>query len=86
MMLTRVCALAESDVRVNAVAPGAIRTGIGSGNDLETVDVVDADVSAPIGRRSGPEEVVGADLSLASNEASYVTGYRLAVGADYTIV
>jgi NAD(P)-dependent dehydrogenase (short-subunit alcohol dehydrogenase family) len=89
MMLTRVCALelAQSDVRVNAVAPGAIRTGIGSGNDIEaTTEVTDGDVSAPMGRAADPEEVAGAYLYLASEDASYVTGHMLTVDGGYTII
>ena len=89
MMLTRVAALelAGSGIRVNAVAPGAIRTGIGSDNDLEaTTEVTRGGVSAPVGRSADPEEVAGAYCFLASDDASYVTGHMLYVDGGYAVV
>ncbi|WP_123537661.1 SDR family NAD(P)-dependent oxidoreductase [Halosimplex salinum] len=89
MMLTRVAALelAEHDVRVNAVAPGAVDTGIGSDDDSESeTDVIDVEKSAPMGRSASPEEVAGSYLFLASEDASYVTGHLLYVDGGYAVL
>ncbi|MEM8987163.1 MAG: glucose 1-dehydrogenase [Pseudomonadota bacterium] len=67
-------ALAPVGVRVNAVAPGSIKT------DIEPVQAADADEHTkvlsrtPLGRIGDPEEVAGVVFFLASEEASYVTG------------
>ena len=92
MMLTRVAALelARTGVRVNAVAPGPIRTGIGSGARRPETDIeyerVSVDKNAPMGRRADPEEAAGAYLFLSSDDASYVTGHLLYVDGGYQIV
>lgn len=92
MMLTRVAALelARTDVRVNAVAPGPIRTAIGAENTSPEPDLdyerVSVDKSAPMGRAADPEEVAGAYLYLASDDASFVTGHLLYVDGGYQIV
>jgi len=71
------------DIRVNAVAPGTIRTKkLGRAsfdttvpNDLEqrTRDVI------PLGRRGAPDDIAGPVLFLLSDLAQYVTGQTLAV-------
>jgi NAD(P)-dependent dehydrogenase (short-subunit alcohol dehydrogenase family) len=94
MMLTRVAAmeLAPEDIRVNAVAPGPIRTGIGSGDEApdpdvdRTMEAVETNKRPPMGRSADPEETAGAYLFLASEDASYVTGHMLYVDGGYRIV
>ena len=62
-------------IRVNAVAPGPIKTDI-----LETVDERKLNLDMiPLGRLGTPEEVARAALFLASDLASYVTGSVLYV-------
>ena len=65
-------------IRVNAVRPGVIRTGIhASGGDPDRAERIG--VSAPMQRAGEAEEVARAILWLASDEASYVTGAILDV-------
>ena len=70
--------LGGEGIRVNAVRPGIIRTGIhltsGDPGRLERIGV-----TAPLGRPGEPEEVARAILWLASDEASYITGAILDV-------
>ena len=60
-------------VRVNAVRPGIIRTGIHAAfGQPDRADRVGA--TAPMGRPGEPEEVAAVIAWLCSDEASYVTG------------
>ncbi|MFB6134819.1 MAG: SDR family NAD(P)-dependent oxidoreductase [Halanaeroarchaeum sp.] len=102
MMMTRVAALelARHDVRVNAVAPGIIRTSFGSGNpdldaeggfildDADLPDLLEQEIrpEIPAGRMGTPEDVAGAYLFLASEEAEYVNGHLLYVDGGYSII
>jgi NAD(P)-dependent dehydrogenase (short-subunit alcohol dehydrogenase family) len=76
--------LAQSGVRVNAIAPGWIAT------DLNTVIREDEAsnqliVSAiPMGRWGRAEEVVGAAIFLASDASSFVTGATIVVDGGQT--
>jgi NAD(P)-dependent dehydrogenase (short-subunit alcohol dehydrogenase family) len=65
--------VAEEGIRVNAVRPGVIYTGIhASGGEPERVERVKG--SVPMKRGGQPEEVARAILWLLSDEASYSTG------------
>ena len=65
--------VAEEGIRVNAVRPGFIYTGMhASGGEPNRVDRVKAIV--PMKRGGTAEEVAGAILWLLSDEASYTTG------------
>ena len=88
VMLTRVMAreLAKYNIRVNAIAPGAINTEIAQHyindapswrNNPEKVRKVEA--SIPLGRIAEPEEVASVALFLASEASSYVTGHTIVV-------
>lgn len=85
--LTRQFALiyAEHGVRVNAIAPGYIRTPMiretleeeeGAAGFLEALH--------PLGRLGEPEEIAAAAAFLASDDASFVTGVTLPVDGGYT--
>lgn len=82
---TRVWALelAEDGVRVNAIAPGAIRTDIWNVPDLTKEESKKHEESIastiPCKRFGTPEEVASVALFLASNEASYISGSIYAV-------
>ena len=82
---TRVWALelAKDGVRVNAIAPGAIRTNIWNVTDLspEAAKAHQEGIAAgiPFGRFGAPEEVANIAAFLASDQASYVSGAIYAV-------
>jgi NAD(P)-dependent dehydrogenase (short-subunit alcohol dehydrogenase family) len=77
---------AERGIRVNAVAPGTIRTervrGMqdepGGAEYLRAIEKMH-----PMGRLGEPSEVAAATLFLASDEASFVTGAVLPVDGGY---
>lgn len=74
--------LAADGIRVNAVAPGAVRTGMtGEAADLEGPNGFLTRV--PLRRLGEPEEVAHAVLFLASRQASYITGVTLPVDGGY---
>ena len=74
--------LAGEGIRVNAVSPGVIDTGIHA--DAEPQRREAALASIPMRRAGLPEEVAKAVLWLASEEASYITGtcWRLPVDGE----
>lgn len=94
--------LAPYDVRVNAVAPGIIETTFGEGNpetdaeraesflldDADLPDPNDRDVGSdiPMDRMGTPEDLAGAYLFLAGDDAEYVTGHLLYVDGGYHAV
>ena len=73
--------LAEGNVRVNAVAPGAVQTGMTRPHEERLGRITDEMVHAltPMRRWGRPQEVADAALFLASDEASFVTGHSLVV-------
>lgn len=69
--------LGRKGIRVNAVAPGFIRTPMTAGmpdNVLKSMEE-----STPLGRLGEPEEIANAYAFLASDEASYITGTVISV-------
>ena len=79
------------DIRVNAVAPGAVRTDIGRHNAEETgrdyvspASGVAADL-APWARSADPAEMAHAHLWLASDDASFVTGQTVVADNGRTV-
>ena len=73
-------------IRVNSVAPGAIDTPMLQGALVQFgLDPVDyAKQLSMLGRFAQPEEVAEANLWLASDDSSYVTGTVLNVDGGYT--
>ncbi len=88
--LTRAMALdhAEQGIRINAVAPGEVRTPmLSSQRDTPPSDAdlqAMADATIPMKRLAEPEEVANVVVFLASNDASYMTGEIVHVDAGYT--
>jgi NAD(P)-dependent dehydrogenase (short-subunit alcohol dehydrogenase family) len=73
--------LADSGVRINAVAPGPIETDRNRPMfaDMETSMERSPNRMVPLRRLGQPHEIADAVLYLASDEASYVTGVTLDV-------
>jgi NAD(P)-dependent dehydrogenase (short-subunit alcohol dehydrogenase family) len=84
--LTRAAALelAQSSIRVNAVAPGPVDTGLLHRMIGGHVELAAVAASVPMHRISRPEETARAILWLCSDEASFVTGHVLAVDGGLT--
>jgi NAD(P)-dependent dehydrogenase (short-subunit alcohol dehydrogenase family) len=74
--------LAPWQIRVNAIVPGAIavesRTPIGQEASVQPRDVI------PLGRLGSADDVAGAAVFLASEDAAYVTGHILCVDGGLT--
>ena len=77
--------LARSNIRVNAVAPGPIDTGLLHRMVDGKVPLDAIAESVPMGRIAHPDEVAEAILWLCSDGASYVTGHTLAVDGAMTV-
>lgn len=78
-------ALAEQGVRVNAVAPGWIRTRLSAGA-LENAERSAAIMARlPMKRWGEPEDIARAVKFLCSPDASYITGVILPVDGGYGI-
>lgn len=77
--------VAPRKIRVNAIAPGAIRTGINTAA-WETQAAMDGLLKLmPYGRIGEPEEIGKAAVWLASDESDYVTGTTLFVDGGMTL-
>ncbi|MBI4567811.1 MAG: glucose 1-dehydrogenase [Planctomycetes bacterium] len=81
IMLTLVLAqeLAPANVRVNAIAPGFVKTAFSRA--LWENDAIHQEIlkTVPMGRMAEPDEIAGAALFLASDAARYVTGETIVV-------
>jgi len=76
---------APFNIRVNAVAPGTIRTAMCK-PFLETPEILAEYQKRTLLPRLGvPEDVANCALFLASNESSYVVGHSLVVDGGWTI-
>ena len=74
-----------SGVRVNAIAPGTLRTPAWEKRKEEAPDVFDRVAKwYPLGRIGEPEDVAGAVLFLASDEAAWISGAVLPVDGGLT--
>lgn len=78
--------LAEFNINVNAVAPGAMRTSLTERWFLEKPHFLsELESRIPLKRLSIPEEVVGAIMYLASKMADYVLGHVLIVDGGWAV-
>jgi NAD(P)-dependent dehydrogenase (short-subunit alcohol dehydrogenase family) len=85
--LTKATALevARSNIRVNAVAPGPVNTGLLQRMVSGHIDLSVIAESVPMGRISEPEEIARTILWLCSDAASYVTGHVMVVDGGVTV-
>ncbi|HVY79677.1 MAG TPA: glucose 1-dehydrogenase [Steroidobacteraceae bacterium] len=85
--LTKATALevARSNIRVNAVAPGPVNTGLLHRMVAGKIDLSAIAESVPMGRISEPEEIARAILWLCSDAASYITGHVLLADGGLTV-
>jgi NAD(P)-dependent dehydrogenase (short-subunit alcohol dehydrogenase family) len=81
MSLTRTAAveLGPLGVRVNAVAPGSVRTPKSEAHTPPAPETEAERSAVPLGRRGTPRDVASAALFFLSEHASWVTGQVLAV-------
>ena len=85
MSLTRVLAIeyAGRGVRVNAICPGVIDTGMNRRNIERADDPARVEATwravTPLGRMGTPEEVASTVLYLASDMSSFTTGVGLLI-------
>jgi len=72
-------------IRVNAIAPGLIKTRFSSAL-VDNAEINDRVVSrTPLGRVGAPEEIVGGAVFLASDSSSFVTGHTLVIDGGLTL-
>lgn len=84
--LTKGAALEQAGrgVRVNAVAPGPVETGLLSRMVAGHIALDDIARAVPLGRISSPDEIADAILWLCSDAAAYVTGETLVIDGGLT--
>lgn len=76
--------LGPSQVRVNAVAPGVIRTAMAADHMKDPDKVERMRKAHPLGRPGEPDEVASAVCFLASDDARFITGAVLPVDGGYS--
>jgi 3-oxoacyl-[acyl-carrier protein] reductase len=75
--------LAQFGIRVNAVVPGLLSTGMGQRLDRRIAE--DRLTAIPLGRFGAADEVARAVLFLASDDASYIVGQSLVVDGGLSL-
>lgn len=87
LQLTRAMAveLAPHDVRVNALAPGIVATGINKNVSSDPSWVAERLARVPLGRFGLAEEVAEVALFLGGPRSSYMTGASVVADGGYTI-
>jgi NAD(P)-dependent dehydrogenase (short-subunit alcohol dehydrogenase family) len=84
-LLTQAAAreVAPLGLRVNAVAPGTVETGLTLGLASRSELAALGESLIPLGRLGQPDEIAAAVVFLSSAEASYVTGHVLVVDGGW---
>lgn len=76
---------ASDGVRVNAIAPGVVRTPMADDIREENPNWRNEKLERiPMGRIGDPEDIAGPAVFLASDDAKYVTGHVLTADGGYT--
>lgn len=73
--------LAPSNVRVNAVSPGAVDTSMTA--HYSELDRLSIEEGIPMGRMALTDEIAGAVAFLLGNDASYITSHVLSVNGGW---
>jgi NAD(P)-dependent dehydrogenase (short-subunit alcohol dehydrogenase family) len=86
IMLTRQLAqeLARYKVRVNALAPGIVKTDFNADFWKEPEKEKEASVMVPLGRLAETEDIAQAALFLASDASGYITGEVLSINGGWS--
>lgn len=85
MMESLALEVAADRIRINAIAPGAIRTPINRGAWGTPDSLAELLTLIPYGRIGAPEDVAKAVLWLASDDSDYVTGATLIVDGGMSL-
>lgn len=86
IMMTRQLALELSGfkIRVNALAPGIVKTEFNSPFWKDPAVEAETATMVPLGRLAEPEDIAGAAVFLASDAAGYITGQVLCINGGWT--
>ena len=87
IMMTRQMGLelAESNIRVNAIAPGIVKTDFNKDMWKNEAGAKNMGGMVPLGRLAEPEDIARAALFLASDNADYITGVILPVDGGWNV-
>jgi 3-oxoacyl-[acyl-carrier protein] reductase len=85
MTKTLAIAWARHGVRVNAIAPGVVETGMTA--PMMAIDALTGPLLArtPLGRFATPDDIAPVALFLASSAARYITGQTLPVDGGFSV-
>lgn len=85
IMLTQVLAqeLGRYNIRVNAIAPGVIKTRLSEALWSDPERVKETENNTALGRIAEPEEMADAVLFFASEASSYITGQTILLDGGY---
>jgi 3-oxoacyl-[acyl-carrier protein] reductase len=79
--------LAAQGIRVNAIAPGLIRTAqsMSEEHSVGPEGLAAMESSVPLGRIGVPDDIANVIIFLASEQASYITGQTITVDGGLTV-
>jgi NAD(P)-dependent dehydrogenase (short-subunit alcohol dehydrogenase family) len=77
--------LGHHGIRVNAVAPGIVRTRLATFLTEDPVEGPKYLENVPLGRLAEPEDIAKAIIFLASDDAAYITGEQLVVDGGVSV-
>jgi NAD(P)-dependent dehydrogenase (short-subunit alcohol dehydrogenase family) len=75
----------SSNIRVNCIAPGLVRTDFARALWEDPKTLARAEASYPLGRIGEPEEIAGMAVLLASRAGSWITGQTIVIDGGATI-